>query len=79
MSCCPGRRRRRNEMPAWVRKPVQDDRGQLVFLKKLVKCGNGYVLTIPKDWLRVYALEEDGRYWVNCQFDGKEFVIRGAR
>jgi hypothetical protein len=39
--------------------------GKLVELKKLTPTGRGFVLTIPKMWVKIFCqAKPDGTYWV---------------
>lgn len=45
-------------------------------VKKLHLVGDSFMLTVPREWLMLFALkDEDGNYWVSASFERNRILI----
>jgi len=62
-------------MPRW-RTELKIEGNRVVELKKLTKFGNGYVLVLPKDWVRAHCGTE---HQVEIDVEGGAITITGYK
>lgn len=62
----------------WIDRTLMRN-GKVVNLKEIKKIGGGWFLPIPKVWLDLASMEQDGKYWVEVQADASRIIVTGYK